>query len=119
MSMIDTQLQSERLAFPHLGVEFALVRLGPAEWDVREPGGESVGRLGVLAPVGEDNEPVYLGTPIGADTSFEGSDWRGIVAAVMNDVDGVERERRDVNPPAAHVRGGLISRVRSNVDGLS
>ncbi|NQX28763.1 hypothetical protein HQQ81_15555 [Microbacteriaceae bacterium VKM Ac-2854] len=117
--MIDTQLQSERLVFPHQGVDFAVVKLGPAEWDLTEPSGASVGRLTVLATAGEENEPVYLGTPVGADTSFEGTDWRGIVAAVINDVDFLERERRDVNPPAAHVRGGLISRVRSEVDGLS
>lgn len=119
MSMIDTQLQSGRLVFPHGGVDFSLVRHLATEWVILEPDGTPVGRLEILASAGPDNEPVYRGTPRGADTSFEGSDWHGIVSAVINDVDGIERPRRDVNPPADHVRGGLISRVRSNVDGLS
>ncbi|NQX10682.1 hypothetical protein HQQ80_03475 [Microbacteriaceae bacterium VKM Ac-2855] len=117
--MVDSQLQSDRLVFPHGGVQFTVVRRAPLEWDIVEADGSLVGSLGVLSSAGEEGESVYLGTPRGADTSFEGTDWRGILAAVINDVDGVERPRHDVNPPAEHVRGGLITRSRSNVDGLS
>lgn len=118
MSMIDKRLAQGDVGFEHSGRSFVLRRITDGPWRIVEADGRAIGWLDVLASSGEEGEPVYVGAP-GADgePEFEGSDWESIVRAVVNEVDGVQRDLHDVNP-RAHVRGGIIGRERSTVDGL-
>lgn len=107
-------------AFEHAGTEFALVPSGHEEWQIRRPDGRAVGELAVISHAGEEAEAVFVTRRIGADTAVaEGTDWRGIVSAVINDEAADQREPVDLDPSVTHVRGGVISRGPADLDGLS
>lgn len=107
-------------AFPHAGLEFALLPSGHEEWAIRHPDGRTVGLLAVISHSGEESEAVFVTRRVGADDAVaEGTDWRGIVSAVINDEAADQREPVRTDPTVDHVRGGLISRGPADVDGLS
>ncbi|PPH40078.1 hypothetical protein C5C86_13100 [Rathayibacter sp. AY1E4] len=106
--------------FPHAGLEFSLVPSGHEEWRIEHPGGRTVGVLAVISHAGEESEAVFVTRRVGSeDAVAEGTDWRGIVSAVINDEAADERDPVQLDPTVEHVRGGLISRGPADVGGLS
>ena len=107
-------------AFEHAGAEYALVPSGHEEWQVRHPDGRAVGKLAVISHAGEEAEAVFVSSRLGSeDAVAEGTDWRGLVSAVINDEAADQREGVDLDPAAVRVRGGLISREATDVTDLS
>ncbi|MWV59786.1 hypothetical protein [Rathayibacter sp. VKM Ac-2754] len=107
-------------AFEHSGREYALVPSGHEEWQIRHPDGRTVGLLAVISHAGEESEAVFVTRRVGSDDAVaEGTDWRGIVAAVINDEAADQRDPVQLDPTVEHVRGGLIGRGPADVDGLS
>ncbi|QHC66462.1 hypothetical protein GSU68_07625 [Rathayibacter sp. VKM Ac-2759] len=107
-------------AFPHAGLEFALVPSGHEEWRIQHPDGRTVGLLAVISHAGEESEAVFVTRRVGSDDAVaEGTDWRGIVSAVINDEAADQRDPVQLDPTVDHVRGGLISRGPADLTGLS
>ncbi|MBF4462552.1 MULTISPECIES: hypothetical protein [unclassified Rathayibacter] len=106
--------------FEHGGVEFVLLPSGHEEWQIERPDGRVVGVLAVISHAGEESEAVFVSRRVGSEEALaEGTDWRGIVSAVINDEAADQREPVQLDPTVQHVRGGLISRGPADVDGLS
>ncbi|NRD07392.1 hypothetical protein [Rathayibacter agropyri] len=107
-------------AFPHAGLEFSLVPSGHEEWRIEHPAGRAVGVLAVISHAGEEAEAVFVTRRVGSeDAVAEGTDWRGIVSAVINDEAADQRDAVQPDPTVSHVRGGLITRAPSAPDALS
>ncbi|SMH40202.1 hypothetical protein SAMN06295885_1756 [Rathayibacter oskolensis] len=107
-------------AFDRAGTEYSLVPSAHEEWTIRHPDGRSVGVLAIISHSGEESEAVFVTRRIGSDDAVaEGTDWRGLVTAVINDEAADQREGVQLDPTVQEVRGGLISRGPADVDGLS
>ncbi|KZX20503.1 hypothetical protein [Rathayibacter tanaceti] len=97
--------------FPHAGLEFALVPSGHEEWRIEHPDGRTVGVLAIISHAGEEAEAVFVTRRAGSeDAVAEGTDWRGLVSAVINDEAADQRGPVQIDPTVEHVRGGLITR---------
>ncbi|WKK71158.1 hypothetical protein Q0F99_16490 [Rathayibacter oskolensis] len=79
-----------------------------------------MGLLAVISHAGEESEAVFVTRRVGSDDAVaEGTDWRGIVSAVINDEAADQRDPVQLDPTVDHVRGGLISRGPADLTGLS
>ncbi|KQQ01500.1 MULTISPECIES: hypothetical protein [unclassified Rathayibacter] len=106
--------------FEHAGREYSLVPSGHEEWRIEHPEGRTVGLLAVISHAGEESEAVFVTRRVGSeDAVAEGTDWRGIVSAVINDEAADQRDPVRPDPTVDHVRGGLISRGPADLTGLS
>ncbi|AJM77459.1 hypothetical protein [Rathayibacter toxicus] len=106
--------------FLHHGLEFTLVPSGHEEWRIIHSTGRVVGVLAIISHAGEEGEAVFVSRRIGAeDAVAEGTDWRSIISAVINDEASDERAPLQSDPTVERVRGGLISRGPADLDGLS
>lgn len=71
----------------HKGHAYRVERIEPSSWVIRSEDGRTIGSLFVLSAEGESGDPVYGGRKPGElETYTEGSDWRGIVKALVNEV---------------------------------
>ncbi|ROQ58644.1 hypothetical protein EDF36_2090 [Rathayibacter sp. PhB152] len=103
--------------FPHAGLEFLLVPSGHEEWQVRHPDGRAVGVLAIISHSGEEGEAVFVTRRVGSDEAVaEGTDWRGIVTAVINDEAADERVQGSLDPALDYTRGGLLHRGAADVE---
>ena len=85
--MIASILENDSVHFEHRGFGYVVHRLGPADWVVRADDGRTIGALTIVAPEGEEHEPVYGGIIAGqTETDYEGSDWESIVRGLVNEV---------------------------------
>ncbi|GAB3806795.1 hypothetical protein GCM10028798_30260 [Humibacter antri] len=100
--MIASILENDSVHFDHRGGRYVVHRLGPADWVVRGDDGRTIGSLTVIAPEGEEHEPVYGGLlPGQTETDYEGSDWESIVRGLVNEDLDADPEYSGIPSPAA------------------
>ena len=84
--MSASELEMSSVRYPYRGRIFHLEKRGPGMWVVLDESHADLGRLIRVAPEGEEHEPVFGAIPPGyADTLHEGSDWKFLVAALINE----------------------------------
>ncbi|MCX7523120.1 hypothetical protein OSC27_12645 [Microbacterium sp. STN6] len=77
----------ERAVFEHRGVDYTVHLIDDDNWVIRSADGRTMGSIYIISLAGEEGEPVYgVREPGSLDTYSEGTDWRGIAAAVINEV---------------------------------
>ena len=84
--MSASELEMSSVRYPYRGRIFHLEKREPGMWVVLDESHAELGRLIRVAPEGEEHEPVFGAIPPGyAETLHEGSDWRFLVAALINE----------------------------------
>jgi len=84
---VDEWRLGESAALEHRGELYNVSLVADDTWVIRSDGGRTMGSILMLSPAGEEGEPVYGGRRPGRDeTDYEGTDWRSITAAVINEV---------------------------------
>lgn len=72
----------------HKGAVYRIEPLDASSWVIRSADERTMGSLILLAAEGESGDPVYAGRlPGELDSYAEGSDWRGITKAIINDAE--------------------------------
>ena len=98
--MSASELEMSSVRYPYRGRIFHVEKKSPGIWVVLDESHAELGTLIRVAPEGEEHEPVFGAVPPGyLETLHEGSDWRMLVASLIN-------ESRDAEPPAARYQGG-------------
>lgn len=85
-TMSASELEMSSVRFPYRDRIFHLEKRGPTEWIVLDESHADLGHLIRVAPEGEEHEPVFGAVPVGyTETLHEGSDWKFLVAALINE----------------------------------
>ncbi len=83
--MSASELEQSSVRYPYRDRIYHLDKESAGLWTVYDEGRVDVGKLVRVAPEGEEHEPVFgVIFPGGTETALEGSDWRGLVAALIN-----------------------------------
>ncbi len=83
--MSASELEQSSVRYPYRDRIYHLEKESAALWTVYDDGHADLGKLVRVAPEGEEHEPVFGAIFPGAtETALEGSDWRGLVALLIN-----------------------------------
>lgn len=97
--MSASELEMSSLRYPYRDRVFHVEKKGPGDWVVLDESHAELGRLIRIATEGEEHEPVFGAIPPGyTETLHEGSDWRFLVASLIN-------ETLDAEPAATGNQG--------------
>ncbi|WP_314148741.1 hypothetical protein [uncultured Leifsonia sp.] len=97
--MSASELEMSSVRYPYRERIFHIEKRGPGDWVVLDESHAELGRLIRVAAEGEEHEPVFGAVPPGyTETLHEGSDWRFLVAALIN-------EALDTEPAATGNQG--------------
>ncbi|MGN6425524.1 MAG: hypothetical protein ACTHMF_01810 [Leifsonia sp.] len=97
--MSASELEMSSVRYPYRERIFHIEKRGPGDWVVLDESHAELGRLIRVAAEGEEHEPVFGAVPPGyTETLHEGSDWRFLVAALIN-------EALDAEPAATGNQG--------------
>lgn len=81
------ELRHEGIRIEHRGGAYDVTLAGTGQWVIRSADGQTAGTLLLLAPEGEERDPVYGGClPGETEPLHEGSDWGMIVRALINEM---------------------------------
>jgi hypothetical protein len=84
--MSASELEMSSVRFPYRGRIFHVEKQGPGLWAVLDDSHAELGKLVRVAPEGEEHEPVFGAVPPGfTETLHEGSDWKMLVASMINE----------------------------------
>jgi hypothetical protein len=84
--MSASELEMSSLRFPHRGRIFHVEKQAPGRWVVLDESHAVLGTLVRIAREGEEHEPVFGAVPPGfTETLHEGSDWKMLVASLINE----------------------------------
>ena len=97
--MSASELEMSSVRYPYRERIFHIEKRGPGDWVVLDESHAELGLLIRVAAEGEEHEPVFGAVPPGyTETLHEGSDWRFLVAALIN-------EALDAEPAATGNQG--------------
>ncbi len=83
--MSASELEQSSIRYTYRERIFHLDKASAGLWTVYDEGRADLGKLVRVAPEGEEHEPVFgIIFPGETGTALEGSDWRGLVAALIN-----------------------------------
>lgn len=86
MSIDESDLYEVGVRIEHRGALWDVTPIAVGSWVVRGAEGRTVGSLVLIAPEGEEGDPVYGGCLPGETVPLhEGSDWDSIVRALINE----------------------------------
>lgn len=84
--MSASELEMSSVRYPYRDRIFHIEKKAPGEWVVLNESHAELGRLVRVAVEGEEHEPVFGAIPPGyGETLHEGSDWRFLVASLINE----------------------------------
>lgn len=84
--MSASELEMSSVRFPYRDRIFHVEKRRAGEWVVLDESHADLGHLIRVAPEGEEHEPVFGAVPVGyTETLHEGSDWRFLVASLINE----------------------------------
>lgn len=84
--MSASELEMSSLRFPYKGRIFHVEKEAPALWFVLDESHAVLGSLVRVSPEGEEHEPVFGAVLPGfTETLHEGSDWKMLVASLINE----------------------------------
>lgn len=90
---VDEWQLGETGALDHRGIRYRVSLVADDTWVIRSEDGRTMGSVHMLSPAGEEGEPVYgVRRPGSDETDYEGTDWRSLTAAVINEVLDAEDE---------------------------
>ncbi|MEY9852400.1 hypothetical protein ABH923_002078 [Leifsonia sp. EB41] len=84
--MSASELEMSSVRYPYRERIFHVEKKAPGEWVVLDESHAELGRLVRVSAEGEEHEPVFGAIPVGyLETLHEGSDWKFLVAALINE----------------------------------
>ncbi len=84
--MSASELEMSSVRFPYRSRIFHVEKQGPGLWVVLDESHAVLGQLVRVSPEGEEHEPVFGAVLPGAvETLHEGSDWKMLVASLINE----------------------------------
>lgn len=84
--MSASELEMSSVRYPYRERIFHVEKKAPGEWVVLDESHAELGRLVRVSVEGEEHEPVFGAIPLGyAETLHEGSDWKYLVASLINE----------------------------------
>jgi hypothetical protein len=90
--MSASELEMSSVRYPYRDRIFHVEKKSPGVWVVLDESHAELGTLIRVAVEGEEHEPVFGAVPPGyTETLHEGSDWRMLVASLINESLDAER----------------------------
>lgn len=76
----------ETATLAHRGAHYRAELVADDTWDIQDEDGRTLGSVFIVSASGEEGEAVYAGR-VGASGALghEGTDWRSVAAAVINE----------------------------------